>query len=35
VLGKIEPFIGRVLPTVQRRLLKKLERVARERPVSA
>jgi Polyketide cyclase / dehydrase and lipid transport len=28
VLGKIEPLVGRVLPTIQRRLLGKLERVA-------
>jgi Polyketide cyclase / dehydrase and lipid transport len=35
VLGKIEPGIGRAFRINQRRLLKKLERVARERPASA
>jgi Polyketide cyclase / dehydrase and lipid transport len=35
VLGKIEPGIGRAFRINQRRLLKKLERVDRERPASA
>ncbi len=34
VLRKIEPFIGRILPIVQERSLKKLERVAREAALS-
>jgi ribosome-associated toxin RatA of RatAB toxin-antitoxin module len=34
-LGKIEPVIGRVFQIIQRRLLRKLERVARELPTPA
>ena len=33
-LDKIEPGIGRIFQINQRRLLKKLERVAREHPAS-
>jgi hypothetical protein len=32
VLGKLEPGIGRIFQIIQRRLLKKLERAARELP---
>jgi hypothetical protein len=30
-LGTSEPYLGRILPIVQKRVLKSLERVARER----
>jgi hypothetical protein len=35
VLGKGEPYIGRLLPCAQNRMLKALERVARERSPAA
>ena len=35
VLGKVEPAIGRSLPIAQNRMLKALERVARERSLRA
>ena len=31
-LGKLDPYIGRLLPSAQHRMLKALERVAHERP---
>jgi ribosome-associated toxin RatA of RatAB toxin-antitoxin module len=35
LLGKVEPCIGRLLPSAQNRMLKALERVARERSSEA